>query len=224
MYADQNSAHLDTTLVYARPEEMLVAAERTSQTATRILDAARASLLADGFAALSTRKVAERAGVPLSQIHYHFGSKQALVLALLERENRTLVERQRLMYGAETPLWQRYQQACEFLDDDLASGYVRVLQEMIAAGWSNPIVAAEVLRLLQAWIDLLDQVAREAATRLGSLGPLTPADLANLIALAFLGSESVILLGDPDWERRIRVALRSLGILIKSLEEAAPAD
>jgi hypothetical protein len=95
---------------------------------------------------------------------------------------------------------------------------------MIAAGWSNPIVAAEVLRLLQAWIDLLDQVAKEAATRLGSLGPLTPADLANLIALAFLGSESVILLGDPDWERRIRVALRSLGILIKSLEEAAPAD
>jgi hypothetical protein len=53
---------------------------------------------------------------------------------------------------------------------------------------------------------------------------LTPADLANLIVLAFLGSEAVILLGDPEWERRIRVALRSLGILIKSLEEAAPAD
>lgn len=120
------------------------------------------------------------------------------MLALLERENRTLVERQCLMYGAETPLWQRYRQACEFLDDDLASGYVRVLQEMIAAGWSNPIVAAEVLRLLQAWIDLLDQVAKEAANRLGSLGPFTPADLANLIALAFLGSEAVILLGDPE--------------------------
>ena len=95
---------------------------------------------------------------------------------------------------------------------------------MIAAGWSNPIVATEVLRLLQAWIDLLDQVAKEAANRLGSLGPFTPADLANLIALAFLGSEAVILLGDPEWEQRIRVALRSLGILIKSLEEAAPAD
>ena len=27
--------------------------------------------------------------------------------------------------------------ACDFLEDDLDSGYVRVLQEMIAAGWSN---------------------------------------------------------------------------------------
>ena len=30
---------------------------------------------ADGYANLSTRRVADSAGVPLSQIHYHFGSK-----------------------------------------------------------------------------------------------------------------------------------------------------
>ena len=41
------------------------------------------------------------------------------------------------MYAEEAPLWQRYEQACDFLEDDLESGYVRVLQEMIAAGWSN---------------------------------------------------------------------------------------
>ena len=41
-------------------------------------------LLADGYAGLSTRKVAEEAGVPLSQLHYHFGSKGGLILALLE--------------------------------------------------------------------------------------------------------------------------------------------
>jgi AcrR family transcriptional regulator len=35
-------------------------------TGTLILDAARSRLLADGYAGLSTRKVAEEAGVPLS--------------------------------------------------------------------------------------------------------------------------------------------------------------
>ena len=40
-----------------------------------------------------------------------------------------------------TPLWRRYEQACDFLEDDLESGYVRVLQEMIAAGWSTPEIA-----------------------------------------------------------------------------------
>ena len=38
------------------------------------------------------------------------------------------------MYAEDVPLWQRYEQACDFLEDDLESGYVRVLQEMIAAG------------------------------------------------------------------------------------------
>ena len=52
-----------------------------------ILAAARDCLLADGYANLSTRRVAEAADVPLSQIHYHFGSKQQLILAVLEAEN-----------------------------------------------------------------------------------------------------------------------------------------
>ena len=54
----------------------------------------RGRLLADGYAGLSTRKVAEEAGVPLSQLHYHFGSKQGLILALLEEENQRRLERQ----------------------------------------------------------------------------------------------------------------------------------
>ena len=61
-------------------------ADRNTRAA--ILDATRERLLSDGYAGLSTRKVAAEAGVPLSQVHYHFGSKSGLVLALLEAENR----------------------------------------------------------------------------------------------------------------------------------------
>ena len=105
--------------------------------ATGSIEAARECLLADGHANLSTRRVADRAGVPLSQIHYHFGGRQGLVLALLAQQNEQLLERQQTMYGAEAPLWQRYEQACDFLEDDFDSGYVRMLQEMIAAGWTD---------------------------------------------------------------------------------------
>ena len=195
--------------------------ERSTGTATRIVEAARACLLADGFAALSTRRVADAAGVPLSQIHYHFGGKQGVVLALLEHENRRLVGRQRRMYGTEEPLWKRYEQACDFLDDDLASGYVRVLQEMIAAGWSDRAVAREVLGLLQAWFEVLQEVAGEAERKLGGLGPFTAGDVAALIGVAFLGGESMILLGDPDWGDRVRAALRRFGAAIRALEEAS---
>jgi len=63
-------------------------------------------LLAGGYAGLSTRKVAAEAGVPLSQVHYHFGSKGGLVLALLEAENQRRLARQTSMSGQEQPLCQ----------------------------------------------------------------------------------------------------------------------
>ena len=116
----------------------------TADTRASILAAARARLLADGYANLSTRAVAEAADVPLSQIHYHFGSRQQLILALLEDENARLLERQRTMYGGPEPLWQQWERACDFLDEDVESGYVRVLMEMIAAGWSDEDVARRV--------------------------------------------------------------------------------
>jgi hypothetical protein len=40
-----------------------------------------------------------------------------------------------------------------------------------------------------------------------------------LVGLSFLGGEAVILLGDKDWTRRVRTALRSLGTLIRYIEE-----
>jgi AcrR family transcriptional regulator len=196
-------------------------AERNGGTATQILEAARACLLAEGFAKLSTRRVAELAGVPLSQIHYHFGGRQGLVLTLLDHENSRLVDRQRQMYGAEMPLWKRYEQACDFLEEDLASGYVRVLQEMMAAGWADPAVADQVLRLLRVWFDILTDVAREAEERFGSLGPFSASDVAGLIGLSFLGGEAVILLGDESWSSDVRTWLRSVGSLIRTAEEAA---
>jgi AcrR family transcriptional regulator len=188
-------------------------------TGTLILDAARSRLLADGYAGLSTRKVAEEAGVPVSQLHYHFGSKQGLILALFEEENQQRLERQRSMYAQDLPLWQRYEQACDFLEDDLDSGYVRVLQEMIAAGWSNAELGAAVRELLGGWVALLAEVAGEAERRHGPLGPFTAEEAATLVASAFFGSESLLLLGFDREVLPIRSALRRVGVLIRQLEE-----
>ena len=130
-------------------------AVRAADTRALILDAARIRLLADGYGGLSTRKVADEAGVPLSQLHYHFGSKQGLILAVLEVENQRRLARQQNMYAEDAPLWQRYERACDFLEDDLDSGYVRVLQEMIAAGWSNEELGDAVREPLGGWFALL---------------------------------------------------------------------
>jgi AcrR family transcriptional regulator len=191
-----------------------------TDTRTAIVEAARTRLLGDGHAGLSTRKVAETAGVPLSQVHYHFGSKQGLLLAILAEENRRRLERQARMYSSDRPLWQRYEQACDFLEDDLDSGYVRVLQEMIAEGWANEGIAVAVRELLGGWYELLFEVAEQAETRYGPLGPFTAREAATLIGNAFLGSEALILLGFDRDDLPVRTALRRIGVLIRQLEES----
>ena len=192
---------------------------RTTDTRTLILEAARSRLLADGYAGLSTRKVAEEAGVPLSQLHYHFGSKQGLILALFEEENQRRLARQQRLYAEDAPLWQRYERACDYLEDDLESGYVRVLQEMIAASWSNKELGSAVRELLNGWFALLADVAREAEDKHGSLGPFTAEEMATLIGTAFIGSASLLLLGFDRDVLPIRSALRRIGVLIRQLEE-----
>jgi AcrR family transcriptional regulator len=191
-----------------------------TDTRKRIIEATRSRLLADGYAGLSTRKVAEEAAVPLSQLHYHFGSKGGLILALFAMENEQRLARQTRMYAEDRPLWQRYEQACDFLEDDLESGYVRVLQELVAAGWSNPEIGTAVRELLGGWIALLIEVAREAERRHGPLGPFTAEELATLVASAFFGSEALLLLGFERDALPIRSALRRIGVLIREREEA----
>jgi AcrR family transcriptional regulator len=185
-----------------------------------LLEAAETCLREHGYAGLSTRRVAEAAGMPLSQIHYHFGSKDALMLALLEFQNERLLERQRATFASDAPLWKRWERACDHLDEDLASGYVRTLQEMIAAGWSNAEVAAAVRRFLGGWYALLRAVAKEATDRFGALGPLRADDIACLIGGGFLGAEAMLLLGFEDKAGiQVRRALRRFGALLRALEE-----
>jgi AcrR family transcriptional regulator len=191
----------------------------TKDTASRIIDAARACLLADGYAAMSTRKVADQAGVPLSQIHYHFGSKDDLIVGLLRAENEGRLERQAEMYGPDLPLSEQWEIACGFFDEDLASGYVRILQEMTAAGWSSRALADELKEVYGAWVALLARVAQGAGKQGLSLGGFAAEEIAALVSALFVGAESLILVGLESEKVPLRAALRKVGDLITLAEE-----
>ena len=140
-------------------------------TSTMLLEAAKTVLHQNGYAGLSTRDVAAAAGVPLSQIHYHFGSKQGMLLALFEYLNDQLLDRQNALFGDATlKLSEQWDRACDYLDEDLASGYVRVLQEMMAAGWSKPEVATAVREFLSGWYALLGDVGPRRSAILNRIG------------------------------------------------------
>lgn len=189
---------------------------------TALLEAAKAVLRQHGYAGLSTRDVAEAAGVPLSQIHYHFGSKHGLVVALFEHLNAQLLDRQHAMFNDPSlKLSEQWDRACDYFDDDIASGYVRVLQELIAASWADAPVAEVIRDGIMGWIELLTDLARRAEKSFGAVGPFTPEDIATLIAHAFMGAESLYLLGLERQGVPVRRALRRFGDLIRMAEGRA---
>jgi AcrR family transcriptional regulator len=203
-----------------RPERKI---EKKLATGTTLLEAAKKVLRQNGYAGLSTRDVATAAGVPLSQIHYHFGSKQGLMLALFEYLNAQLLDRQNAMFGdASLRLSEQWDRACDYLDDDIASGYVRVLQELIAASWADPAVAAVVRNAIMGWVDLVVGAARKAQREfVGGLGPFTPEEIGAFTANAFIGAESLYLLGFERKGSPIRQALRRVGDLVRSAEASS---
>jgi len=95
-----------------------------------------------------------------------------------------------------------------------------VLQEMIAAGWSNQELREAVRKLLSGWFALLTEVTREAEQRFGPLRPFTAEEVGTLVGAAFIGAESLLLLGFDREILPIRSALRRFSAVIMQLEES----
>jgi AcrR family transcriptional regulator len=182
------------------------------------LGAARAVLNRDGAAELSTRSVAAEAGVHLSLIHYYFESREGLLLAVLERINQELLDRQRVMYGsADLSLAEKWRQAIAFYRQDLTSGYVRSLMELAGLGFANPRLGSAVRELMKGWRDLLTEVAAEALPRLGVTG-IAPVEVASAIVTYWYGMELQHSLEITEDEGSLWQTVETLGRLIERLE------
>jgi AcrR family transcriptional regulator len=71
-----------------------------------LLDAAERLLVDVGYAGITTRRLAEEAGVNHGLVHYYFGSIENLLVRTLERFTERLVarQRQRRDHGIDMPL------------------------------------------------------------------------------------------------------------------------
>jgi AcrR family transcriptional regulator len=197
-----------------------VTAERVKETKRELLEAAQQVLLEEGYSGLSTRRVAEAAGTQMSQIQYHFGSKEGMILALFEYLNGQLIDRQSQAFeNPDLSVSEKWALSCDYLEEDLASGYVRVLMELTAAGWSNPAIGAAVRSAYSEWHDLILKLTREIEAQNGSLGPFSAEDVSALVSAVFIGAEAAIVLGYESPEIPFRDALRRFGGVIEVFEK-----
>jgi AcrR family transcriptional regulator len=144
-------------------------ARATAETA--LLDAAERLLLTLGHAGITTRRLAEEAGVNQGLVHYYFGSNESLLVRALERFTERLIVRQREMYEADAPFLEKWRTAMQYLLDDDAS-YEKIWLELQALAWNRPDLREHLARVNAEWRALLTEAFAQPHRELGIEMPL----------------------------------------------------
>lgn len=193
---------------------------RTDGTSTRtlILEAARRRLVEQGYANLNVRDIARDAGVNHALIGYHFNGKQQLVLAVLDEANTRLLERQARMYGDSGSASQKWRQACEFYEEDLQSGFVQLLMELMGASFHDEALRREFTPRLLAWQGLIEGAVEQFIADSGLKLPVSAQAIAAWITWFWMGMEASMALGIPEEQGHQREALAAFAKLLRTSE------
>jgi TetR/AcrR family transcriptional regulator len=185
----------------------------TSATRSALLDAAERLLCEEGYAAVSARRLASRAGLKPQLVHYYFRSMDELFVAVIRRGGDRIL-------AALTNALASHQPLRAIWKVGNSAQTARLSVEFLALANHRPTVRAEVrryaeqIRMLQA-----DALTQSEQVRGGDSGatPLTAVVLTTAAAnLLFLESSMGISLGHKE-------TLAFIEHNLKDMERGSPA-
>jgi TetR/AcrR family transcriptional regulator len=136
-----------------------------------LLDAAERLLVDIGYAGITTRRLAEEAGVNHGLVHYYFGSNENLLVRALERFTEGLIARQRELYAADMPFVEKWRTAMRYLVSEDVT-YEKVWLELQALAWNHPDLRERLARVNAEWRAVLTEAFEEPHRELGIDMPL----------------------------------------------------
>jgi AcrR family transcriptional regulator len=149
-----------------------------------LLDAAERLLVELGHSGITTRRLAEEAGVNHGLVHYYFGSNENLLARALERFTERMIERQRALYATDEPFVEKWRTAMRYLvSEDQA--YQKVWLELQALAWNNPELQSRLADVNAEWRSVLTDAFEEPHRELGIPLPLDA--LVSLVMTFNLG-------------------------------------
>jgi AcrR family transcriptional regulator len=136
-----------------------------------LLDGAERLLVDVGHAGITTRRLAEAAGVNHGLVHYYFGSNENLLARALERFTERLIARQRELYATDEPFLEKWRTAMRHLIADDA-GYEKVWLELQALAWNDPDLRERLARVNAQWRAVLTEAFARPHAQLRIAMPL----------------------------------------------------
>lgn len=170
---------------------------RPASTRDRILEAALAALRDEGIAGISARGIARHGGFNQALIFYHFGSVDALLVAVARSES----ERRSTLYAEALrevdSLVGLVAVARRLHDEEFQAGTVAALTQMLAGAVGSEDLSRGITESLRPWTTLVGETIDRLLDGTPYAGVLPAADLTTAVTALFLGIE--LLVGvDPD--------------------------
>lgn len=197
------------------------AAQRGSETRERIIDAALQTLREEGFAGTTARAIAQRGGFNQALIFYHFRSVPNLLLEAFRRNSTVQVERYRAAASEVKSLSDLVEIARRLHAEDLESGAITAVTQLMAAAASDPELGRAVLERFEEWIGLVQNALGRAAGETPLAAAVPPRQAAYTVAAMFLGIELMTRL-DPDRSEADAV-FDMMANLARIIEQVGPA-
>ena len=151
-----------------------------------LLDAAERLLVEAGHTGITTRRLAQEAGLNHGLVHYYFGSVENVFIRVLERFTARLTQRQRAMYAADMPFIDKWRTAMRYLSED--APYQKIWLELQALAWNRPEMRDRVAEVNGEWRAVLTEAFAEPRERYGIAMPLDA-----LVSLVMTFNEGIIL-------------------------------
>jgi len=165
----------------------------------QILNAAQHVAARRGLDHLTVRQVAAQAGLSSGLVFFHFHSKEALLLGLLDDLLAWLVAGQAGGRATRPPTTFRELICGEVAANRADKERTETLLQFWVLGLQNPSMRRRIRAAVRAYQDLFLQAARQVlAVRPKGRAEISPASLAGLGMALVLGSEIASLL-DPKW-------------------------
>jgi AcrR family transcriptional regulator len=142
--------------------------EAGEATRKALLEAAETLLITRGVADITTRKVADQAGVNQALVHYHFGTIEELLLAVLERVSQSVRERSKTIYNGESFFFDGWLEEMEQqITSDAERGWGKIWLENLTLAANRPRIRKQYVKASTTVRKLHEQRVKETLDRLG---------------------------------------------------------
>jgi TetR/AcrR family transcriptional regulator len=152
----------------ARPWQPSQVSHARQQATEALLDATERLLVEVGYAGVTTRRVAEEAGVRHGLVHYYFGSMEGLLGQTLERFVNRLIDSLEALYSdPDLSFADKWRLGAQFFLEDPTARFPKIMLELSALSWNAPALRDFLAHQYRRFHTVLEPHVAAAARRYG---------------------------------------------------------